>query len=344
MALKLVRKFERRWSPRYILADQSSVEANAISAAFPGLPAGEQQCDVLLCTVHTMRTWLSKIYHPKTREKMILAMHKRIQIGCEEIIQQAINRCPVPAVQQYIARNYQTNTQRWALWARQHSPLLLQVTTTNPLESYHSELKQRTSPSFGLIGACHKIVELDIKKRSDAELAAFNSRTKMLSVADADYEILAEIHKFPFPIQRMLVDELCAVAKRLEKGKEAPGLMSVECHCLFHHRYLLPCKHIFHEHIYGTTKLLAGDGWRNFQRMFEESGFEVYESRGVVEVEELEHTEEERAAESRRFAVGGLMERTRDQYWRIEERGDVERSQAFVRLLESRLADIFNLR
>ena len=64
--------------------------------------------------------------------------------------------------------------------------LLLQVTTTNPLESYHSELKQATSPSFGLIGACHKVVELDIKKRSDSEIAAFKFRVKKLSVAGVD--------------------------------------------------------------------------------------------------------------------------------------------------------------
>ena len=44
------------------------------------------------------------------------------------------------------------NTQQWALWARQHSPLLLQVTSTNPLESYHSELKRSSSPKYGLIG------------------------------------------------------------------------------------------------------------------------------------------------------------------------------------------------
>ena len=40
----------------------------------------------------------------------------------------------------------------FALWARQHSPLLLQVTFTNPLESYHSELKRTTSFLYGLIG------------------------------------------------------------------------------------------------------------------------------------------------------------------------------------------------
>ncbi|CAG8785124.1 958_t:CDS:1, partial [Gigaspora rosea] len=59
----------------------------------------------------------------------------RTRPGCEKLIQQAIEECPVPNIQQYIQRNYFKNTDQWALWSWQHSPLLLQVTTTNPLES-----------------------------------------------------------------------------------------------------------------------------------------------------------------------------------------------------------------
>jgi len=150
-ALKIIRSY-CHWSPRYVLMDQSSIEAKSIKKAFPGINAGEQECEVILCTVHVMRTWMSKIYEKETRNIMIAAMHKRTKIGCENLIQNAINNCTVPAIQNYIRRNYMKNTQQWALWARQHSPLLLQVTSTNPLESYHSELKRTTSSQYGLIG------------------------------------------------------------------------------------------------------------------------------------------------------------------------------------------------
>ena len=69
---------------------------------------------------------------------------------------------------------------------------------------------------------------------------------------------------------------------RIEKGKGVPGLTSLDCYCLFRNRYLLPCKHIFHEHMYCNVKLLTTDTWRMFQKIFEESGFEVYESRELV--------------------------------------------------------------
>jgi len=65
-ALKIIRTKCHRWTPRYALLDQSSAEANSIKQAFPGLRAGKQECEVILCVVHVMRTWMSKIYDKKT--------------------------------------------------------------------------------------------------------------------------------------------------------------------------------------------------------------------------------------------------------------------------------------
>ena len=55
ITLKILQQFEYYWNLRYILADQSSIEAKSISATFPGLYNGEQECDILLCIVHVMR-------------------------------------------------------------------------------------------------------------------------------------------------------------------------------------------------------------------------------------------------------------------------------------------------
>jgi len=136
-ALLIVRRYELRWTPRYTLPDQSSVEANSVATIFPGIAGGEQECDVILCTVHVVRLWMKKIYHPQTRNLMVFAMHKRTKVGCETLVQEAIDACPLATIRQYISRNYQKNTKQWALWARQHTPLLLQVTSANALESYH---------------------------------------------------------------------------------------------------------------------------------------------------------------------------------------------------------------
>ncbi|CAB4490569.1 unnamed protein product [Rhizophagus irregularis] len=342
--LKIIRRFARRWNPRYFLSDQSNIESNSIKMAFPGLKNGEQECEVFFCTVHIVRVWMNKIYDKKIRQKMIHAMHKRTRIGCENIVQEALNEYSNSTIKKYIMRNYVKNTHQWALWTRQHSPLLLQVTSTNSLESYHSELKRTTSPQHGLIGACQKIVALDKKKRADSEHVAYEFRTKKISAIGIDDEILDEIHKFPFPVQQMLINEFCAVEGRIEKGKAAPGLTSLNCNCLFFHRYLLPCHHIFHENMYGTMKLLIPDVWKKFQQMFDESGFEIYIHRELVDLEVpvFKMTEAEKAMENRRLAVSELTERIRDIYWRVEERGDKKKTGAFISELKNRLEPVLN--
>ncbi|PKY61079.1 hypothetical protein RhiirA4_431576 [Rhizophagus irregularis] len=190
------------------------------------------------------------------------------------------------------------------------------VTSTNSLESYHSELKRTTSPQHGLIGACQKIVALD------------KFRTKKISAIGIDDEILDE-----------LINEFCAVEGRIEKGKAAPGLTSLNCNCLFFHQYLLPCHHIFHENMYGTMKLLIPDlMYEEILTNVYESGFEIYIHRELVDLEVpvFKMTEAEKAMENRRLAVSELTERIRDIYWRVEERGDMKKTGAFISELKNR--------
>jgi hypothetical protein len=152
--LREIRRLVPNWQPRYMLVDQSSIECSGIMEAFPGVANGEQQCSILWCSVHVMRTWMRKVTHTGAKSKMLLAMHKKTKVGCQEMIEQAISCCDAPHVQRYITRNWTKNSDKWARHARMHSPLLLQVTSTNALESYHSELKTRTAKIHGLIGIC----------------------------------------------------------------------------------------------------------------------------------------------------------------------------------------------
>ncbi len=153
-----------------------------------------------------------------------------------------------------------------------------------------------------------------------------------------DDDIIKEIHKFPFPIQCLLIKEACAVIDRIEKGKCTSGLTSLDCHCLFRNRYLLLCKHIFHEHMYGNMKLLTADVWEMFQRIFEESGYEVYESReSVIEFVQME---QQKKIENRKLTVTELTKRICDRYWSVEEMGDVERTENFISMLETSLNSV----
>ena len=93
----------------------------------------------------------------------------------------------------------------------------------------------------------------------------------------------------------------------------------------------------FHEQMHGSADLLTNEAWTMFQRMFEESGFEIYERRELVMVEQ---TEQQKKAEKRKITVNELTERIRDGYWRVEERGDVSRTESYVNMLETSLDPI----
>ena len=72
--------------------------------------------------------------------------------------------------------------------------------------------------------------------------------------------------------------------------------------------------------------------------MFEESGFEVYESRELVI--EFVQSEQQKAVKNQRLTVAELTERVWDRYWRIEEMGNVERTAAFISMLETSINPI----
>ena len=195
------------------------------------------------------------------------------------------------------------------------------------------------SSQYGLIGACDKIIALNLKKRSDSDYVAFEFHVKKISAPGIDDNTLKKIHKFPFPIQKLIVSEIFAADNRVEKGKELPGLMLPECYCLFFCKYMLPCKHIFHEQKHGPKKLLTISAWRQFQRLFDEGGFEIYEHHELVNIES-EKDEIDKAAENRRLTINELIERTRNQYWNIKEKGDETEKAEFIRRLKSCLGPV----
>lgn len=171
-----------------------------------------------------------------------------------------------------------------------------------------------------------------------ARETAVNFRTKRISLANIRSEFLTEIHKFPFPIQKLLAEEVHAVSKRLQEGKEVPNLTSAECSCRFFNRYMLPCRHIFHEQLCGAD-ILTTEVWECFQRTFEEGGMEVYQVRDLVEVPVIQQSAVEKAAEKSRLMMHELFEKTRDNYYRLAEKNVDEASQ-FVKSLKKLLEPV----
>ncbi|KAK9427538.1 hypothetical protein V1505DRAFT_379825, partial [Lipomyces doorenjongii] len=128
-ALRAIKEWAINWKVRYFLTDDSAVEQLAVQKAFPGLIAGEQEVSHLLCKVHSMRTLDRRLKAAReSRRHLLIAMvHKTTEIGCDHEIELAIRAAPSDEIKNYIIREWRTTKSMWAMFSRQHSPLLLQV-------------------------------------------------------------------------------------------------------------------------------------------------------------------------------------------------------------------------
>ena len=71
-------------------------------------------------------------------------IYRKTEAGCLEDINLAIDAAPNEETKQYIINEWLNDRFSWTLFARQHSAILLQVTTTNPVEVWHKQIKQHS--------------------------------------------------------------------------------------------------------------------------------------------------------------------------------------------------------
>ncbi|KAK9430936.1 hypothetical protein V1505DRAFT_278078, partial [Lipomyces doorenjongii] len=216
----------------------------------------------------------------------------------------------------YIIREWRTTKSMWAMFSRQHSPLLLQVSTTKPVEAFHRRIKfnvsSRTKKSkFGFLGLVSHLHMIGTKIDEDARRNEENFRSSHLK----EVENFPELRNFPVPIQKLLIGELEEVMN-LSAEPDFIDPNNVECDCTFYRQYLLPCRHIFLADVhYG---ILTPDHWETYSFMFDESGFEVYES---VTNEYIHNGiyDEIGAPERRALTCKEILESLRTRYYELEE-------------------------
>lgn len=124
------------------MTDDSAIEQHAIRLAFPGLSAGEQEVEHLLCSVHSNRTLLWRLgsdSHKPIYSLLKYAMYCFTEIKNRKLCDQAVRTAaaidPSGNTTRYIQTYLQQTVSKWAMYARQHSPLLLEVTKTNAYEA-----------------------------------------------------------------------------------------------------------------------------------------------------------------------------------------------------------------
>lgn len=178
----------------------------------------------------------------------------------------------------YIHNEWKLTREKWAFYPRSQNPLLVQIATTNLVESWHNSLKKRsqstkkTQAMISLLGCVMTINETGLQWDARAEQRRKDFRTRNVSEAEK-YKMLK---RFPFPVQKLLLQEI-RLANQYKADnvpiRESPdGKM---CNCEFYQKHYLPCCHIWHRHF--QYDILTKDDWENYHYMFKDNGFDVYE-------------------------------------------------------------------
>ena len=207
--------------------------------------------------------------------------------------------------------------------------LLMQVTTTNALESFHAALKYGTKDrmtQFTLKGAALYTLRIAQRYEDRAIVAARNARRKQHPRV-IEYPWLS---KLPHAAQVLVADELKFAEE--EQGDNFDRISHdnpAYCTCRFFMRYNLPCRHIWGYNL--AFRQLTQAHFDSFAAMFEDCGFEVYEGQVKEHLDSLENDRYARPTEQKRLemrdVVYGLQQRYYDLEKELDNLGDPEEKQ-----------------
>jgi hypothetical protein len=189
-------------------------------------------------------------------------------------------------------------------------------------------------PKYSLSGIISLIAQCDTQYVLRAQKAAYDWPKKKLS-ATLEHPWLDH---FPYPVQLLLLDEIKGSEKLAESGDDSGLSLLGKCDCRFARSYWLPCMHV----IYAWELLgeIEEPDWANIADQFDESGFKIYASRGLVEVSEEEKATS-REVEAK-LVTSEALESIRTRFFEVVEISDSLDEEARERLLrrwEGELAD-----
>ena len=200
------------WRLRYMITDDSSAEQKAVRLAFRGLEEGEQEVDHFLCRKHSERTLKRELGGEGCKqsfEHLYKALYYRHSApGCMEEINAALAAAP-DSKKEYIRREWLSTRKLWAYYARQHSCLLLQVMTTNAVESWHHSLKIHAQGKGSMLRFSLSGVAMHTLKIADQwELREQEAATRFRAYQSAECRLYPELAMFPGPVQQLIVGQL----------------------------------------------------------------------------------------------------------------------------------------
>ena len=330
------------WRPQYWLIDRSMTERRAIMTVFDNSPG-----TILYCTVHSLANLMKNV---KCNQLVFNAMRKAIFSRSIEEMNEEIEKAISAAserIKNYLEFNWlrpgSTDRESWSMAYRNHSPALIQCSSTNPLESYHGDIKNsgKLNRQCTLSVAVQEIISINIKKEFWAKKASAcvgDHYNAQLSRKCSGFQGL------PIVIQDLLWTEVKSASDRIKDGKrvwETESGLEFSCVCEFFVKYMLPCKHIFQRHFLAVN-ILTSAVVEGMVAPIEAQGMGFYEapSRESVAVERDIRIESFR---QRSLRMKSMHEFHMQFYYEMESRGlSDEYINAYITTYESKLEELMN--
>lgn len=323
-----------RWLCAYFLTDDSAAEQSAVRKAFKENDNAVIEPLHLLCRVHSERTLLRKLPGKQNKDvvtHLIAALKVRqTEEGCLDSIHKAMDAARTDRDRKYIEREWLTTRNQWGNYTKMSSCQLLQITSTNAVESWHANLKREKKNElshFTLRGICMHLCAVAREWDIRAESQRHHFRTRhMTPIQD-----IPDLRRFPYPAQELICNQLQLMFteafqedfdRRL--AEQPPQIEDdISCTCLFYRRYQLPCAHILkQDQLWGTIPQSQWDVW---SYMWEDSGFEMYEKAKPISHAIEDVYQQIGAPAKQRLQFREAIENLQGAYYRVaEEIGEIE--------------------
>lgn len=170
------------------------------------------------------------------------------------------------------------------MYARQHSPIPLQVTSSNCCEAWNTCLKRgsglttRKTGTHGIFDCVRTVYDCTHDIDNNVWSAEIEAKIKRITLTKT-YPSLA---LFPFDVQKLTALEQSKVAIRFEQQMSTPTREQVNklyaCNCLFSCHYQFPYQHIFHidRASMEPGSPLISSVWHQYFERFGHGGMEVF--------------------------------------------------------------------
>ena len=180
-------------------------------------------------------------------------------------------------------------------------------------------------PKYSLSSIISVITECNAQYESRAKIAAYNwSRKKLSATLEHTW-----LDVFPYHVQLLLLDEIKEAEKLAESGAEVSLTELGKCEYRFARSYWLPYRHVIYA--FETLGEIEEPDWADLSDQFDESGFEIYTTRALIEVNN------EIGALSRdleaRLVTGETLDSIRTRFFEVVELSDSLDIEARDRLL-----------